>query len=183
VGRAAAVEQRQGSLAPLAAHAPGVHAALTQARYAAERGVGPELFALLRATVSAALGAPAAPSAPAPTDELDLRVFALAEQFAVYVPAVGPELVDPLRADDAPCDLRTLVEALYVVDQTCRLRLALGGLFDDHDPAVEPPAPPRAELRQALDVLHAEAMLLSSVDPLTTELVRLRCASYHDCKT
>ena len=31
--------------------------------------------------------------------------------------------------------------------------------------------------------LHAAAMRLHALDPVTTELVRLHCARYHDCKT
>ena len=38
-------------------------------------------------------------------------------------------------------------------------------------------------VRQALDSWQAAVVRLSSVDPVTTELVRLRCARYHDCHT
>ena len=41
----------------------------------------------------------------------------------------------------------------------------------------------RPELAGALNDLHAAAMALSSLDAITTELVRLRCARYHDCDT
>jgi hypothetical protein len=40
-----------------------------------------------------------------------------------------------------------------------------------------------AELRRALGVWQAAVVRLDAVDPLTTELVRLRCASHHDCHT
>ncbi len=60
-------------------------------------------------------------------------------------------------------------------------------------PRVEVPAGPglpyarargyRPELAAALNDLHAAAMTLSSLDPITTELVRLRCALLHDCDT
>ena len=41
-------------------------------------------------------------------------------------------------------------------------------------------APP---LRDALAAWQAAVVRLAAVDPVTTELVRLRCARYHDCRT
>ncbi len=38
-------------------------------------------------------------------------------------------------------------------------------------------------LSKALNRWQAAAMRLSNLDPVTTELVRLRCAHHHDCKT
>lgn len=38
-------------------------------------------------------------------------------------------------------------------------------------------------LRSALGAWQAAVVRLSAVDPVTTELVRLRCARYHDCHT
>ena len=40
-----------------------------------------------------------------------------------------------------------------------------------------------ARLRQALNAWQAAVVRLEAVDPVTTELVRLRCARYHDCRT
>lgn len=39
------------------------------------------------------------------------------------------------------------------------------------------------ELLGALVEWQAAAVRLDSVDPVTTELVRLRCARHHDCHT
>jgi hypothetical protein len=39
------------------------------------------------------------------------------------------------------------------------------------------------ELQRALVDWQAAAVRLNQVDPLTTELVRLRCAQHHDCHT
>ena len=39
------------------------------------------------------------------------------------------------------------------------------------------------ELRSALDAWQAEVVRLPALDPVTTELVRLRCARHHDCRT
>lgn len=38
-------------------------------------------------------------------------------------------------------------------------------------------------LRTALGAWQAAVVRLCAVDPVTTELVRLRCARYHDCHT
>jgi hypothetical protein len=38
-------------------------------------------------------------------------------------------------------------------------------------------------LRQALYSWQAAVVRLDAVDAITTELVRLRCARYHDCHT
>ncbi len=38
-------------------------------------------------------------------------------------------------------------------------------------------------LRHALGSWQAAVVRLDSVDPVTTELVRLRCANHHDCHT
>lgn len=38
-------------------------------------------------------------------------------------------------------------------------------------------------LRSALGSFAASVVRLDAVDPETTELVRLRCAHYHDCGT
>ncbi len=40
-----------------------------------------------------------------------------------------------------------------------------------------------AELRQALGDFASAAVRNDTVDPVTTELVRLRCATHHDCHT
>ena len=39
------------------------------------------------------------------------------------------------------------------------------------------------ELGEALGAYQAAVVRLSSLDPVTTELVRLRCARQHDCGT
>jgi hypothetical protein len=38
-------------------------------------------------------------------------------------------------------------------------------------------------VRRSLDAWQAAVVRLSHLDPVTTELVRLRCARYHDCHT
>jgi len=47
-------------------------------------------------------------------------------------------------------------------------------------PGAKPPAP---ALGAALGAYQDAVMRLSSVDPVTTEMVRLRCAYQHQCYT
>jgi AhpD family alkylhydroperoxidase len=56
-------------------------------------------------------------------------------------------------------------------DREPRVRLSANG-----DGAIAP------VLADALDAFAAAAMRAQAVDPVTTELVRLRCAGYHDCR-
>lgn len=39
------------------------------------------------------------------------------------------------------------------------------------------------ELRAALGEVAASTVRLATVDPVTTEIVRVRCAHHHDCHT
>lgn len=47
----------------------------------------------------------------------------------------------------------------------------------------DPAARGDADLRRALGDFAAAAVRNDAVDPVTTELVRLRCAAFHDCHT
>jgi hypothetical protein len=163
-------------LAPLRSLAPGAYAALERAYTLAAAALDPDL----RGRVEALL-AGAAPDAEAHAG----ACVDLTDRFVTYVPGVTDELRAAVRDELGEAGLRTLVEALYVVDQTERLRHALGGLFGDeaHDAPPPLPAAGAADLHGAVDDLHAAAVHLPALDPVTTELVRLRCARYHDCKT
>lgn len=50
-------------------------------------------------------------------------------------------------------------------------------------PRVYPGVRSDTELRHALADFAAAAVRNDAVDPVTTELVRLRCATHHDCRT
>lgn len=51
------------------------------------------------------------------------------------------------------------------------------------DARVAPGSRADRTLSRALYAFAAAAVRNDDVDPITTELVRLRCASYHDCRT
>ncbi|MEM8906048.1 MAG: hypothetical protein AAGA17_13950 [Actinomycetota bacterium] len=50
-------------------------------------------------------------------------------------------------------------------------------------PRVDPRARGDRRLRTALGAYAAAAVRGDAVDPVTTEVVRLRCAEHHDCHT
>ena len=112
-------------------------------------------------------------------------VLAFADQFVVYVAGVTDEQRSAAAAAAGEEQLRDIARVLYVLDLTSRLRRTLGRLELDGPEATVEPEPPEApkSLGQALADYHAAAMCLQSLDPVTTELVRLHCARYHDCKT
>ena len=50
-------------------------------------------------------------------------------------------------------------------------------------PRIRPGTSGDRDLSTALERFAAAAVRNDAVDPVTTELVRLRCATYHDCHT
>jgi hypothetical protein len=166
----------------LVALAPESAAALSSALDAARSAVDPQLLAVVERRVEAQLGLGADDGAD-PADP----VIALVDQFVFYVADVDEDMRAPVRERLGADGLAILLDALYVVDQTARLRLAHARLFGD--PATpsraepEPEPDPTRSLADALSELHASAMRLDDLDPLTTEIVRRRAATWHDCKT
>ena len=53
----------------------------------------------------------------------------------------------------------------------------------NREPRVAPGTRGDPTLLRALHEFAAAAVRNDAVDPITTELVRLRCASHHDCHT
>jgi alkylhydroperoxidase family enzyme len=110
---------------------------------------------------------------------------AFAEQFVIDVggttAAARAELVGHFGADGA----QALVSAIYVVEFTQRLQMIAARVLDD-DASSPPPvgSPPVGDATPAhLLAAYQEAVVRgSAVDPMTTELVRLRCARTHRCR-
>lgn len=169
------------ALAALHAYAPDVPVAMDAALGHAAELLPDGLVDVLADTVDRVLTGQGPAAARTPLGDL-------AEQFVVYVPGITPEQRTAAAAEleRNGVELRTVVEALYVVDAVARQRLVQPQLHPDgvRAPAVAPEAPPRPEtLDGSLRDLHAAAMRLARVDPVTTELVRMRCAHHHDCAT
>ena len=173
-------------LQPVRSFAPEALASLDAASRAALRAVDPELAELARRRVATLLGAERDVDRPDRTPS-ERACLELIDRFVVHVPTVAAEQRDAVAAHLGARGLRELVQALYVFDATQRLRLALGRLFEAgggaRGPAASPAFAATASLDSAIDDLHAAVVRLTSLDVVTTELVRIRCARYHDCKT
>jgi hypothetical protein len=170
-------------LRPAREHAPTALAALESAHEAACLAVDPVLADCLRRRVAESLGLGASGDSPPGVAGRE-ACFEFADQFVTYVPgvteaqrrAVGVELGDDQRLE--------LARMLYVFDMTDRLVLTLGRLYEPRgEDAGDVASTELKPLGAAVDGLHAAAMQLHELDPVTTELVRLHCARYHDCKT
>lgn len=104
-------------------------------------------------------------------DLSDPRVVAFAEQFGADVSVID----DAMRTaflEAAGRDAFTVVQAIYVDDFWPRVSALLG----------EPPEGEAGELWPALEEFMREVARLDALDPVTTELVRLRGARQHDCR-
>ncbi len=135
------------------------------------RAIAPEAFAawdVVRATTPAALPA---------EDDRACRIFA--SQFAADVGAITDEQRAAALAV-LGADAFGFVQVLYVRDFGARMQAALSQLFDadagPHDAA------PATDLWSALDAFMAAVARLDALDPVTTEVVRLRGARAHKCR-
>ena len=147
----------------------GPQAALDRAFALVWTEVDPQLAEAARARIASLLAGE--PDGRQPGSPRERAWLELVEQFVVSVSGVTREQVEAAGADEP------LVSALYVLDQAQRLKLVLGA-----EPRPVADAGEGGLVRAVRD-LHAAAMRLDRVDPVTTELVRLRCARYHDCHT
>ena len=113
-------------------------------------------------------------------EEPQTAVMAFAEQFAVDVSVIDDELRAPWVAatGDALFDATLVV---YVADFVPRVRSGLDALFG-HEPWYDVPLSPTRHGRLVMDEFLREVALLDHLDPVTTELVRLRGARQHTCR-
>jgi alkylhydroperoxidase family enzyme len=148
--------------------------------------VDPELLGALRARAAAVLGHPAGRRVPA-DDGMVRDCVEFAEQFVLDVAGTGGAGRDALRRQLDEQAVTDLVRALFVVEYALRLELVSARLFDG--PVVAPPrrsasrpADPSAALRAALVDYQDAVVRGDALDPVLTELVRLRCARTHNCR-
>ncbi len=104
---------------------------------------------------------------------------AFAEQFVVDVSGVTDDERAGLGAAMG-ADTFAFVQSLYVVDVFQRGRIALERLFGTaYGPA---PAPATGDLWATLEEFMRVVARSTALDPVTTELVRLRGARVHQCR-
>jgi alkylhydroperoxidase family enzyme len=130
-----------------------------------------DVLDLTRQRIAMTLGVEkwAAPAAPDP-------VIDVAEQFVIDVTGLD---IAPLGPRLGP-DLVPFVKSLWVLDLGLRSDLVLARLFDIEIPSRAGHAPSAKPL--TFDPFLRSVALLDGMDPLTTELVRLRVARHHNCR-
>ena len=156
---------------PRAIYAPQAYDLLCVLEADVEASLAPDLLDLTRQRIAMTLGVePWAP--PQPPD----AVVDVAEQFVIDVTGVDIAPLGPrLGADLVP-----FVKALWVLDLGLRSDLVLGRLFDTAIPSRSGHAPSAEPM--AFDPFLRAVALIDGIDPLTTELVRLRVARHHNCR-
>ncbi len=156
---------------PRATYAPEAYDLLCALEADLAIALAPDVLDLSRQRIAMTLGALpwAPPAAPDP-------VIDVAEQFVVDVTGVDIAPLGPrLGADLVP-----FVKSLWVLDLGLRCDLVLGRLFDTAIPPRTPHSPSPEPL--SFDPYLRAVARLDGLDPLTTELVRLRVARHHNCR-
>lgn len=105
-------------------------------------------------------------------DLSDPRVVAFAEQFAADVSVIDDAMRAAFLEATWPAAF-SAVQAIYVDDFWPRVSAVLG---------TQPADAEAIELWPALEEFMREVARLDALDPVTTELVRLRGARQHDCR-
>src|SRR5579859_1334579 len=151
----------------------------------------PVLLELVRVRVAQLIGNPVAVRARAPASAAsptEQDVVDLTEQFVIDVGGTTEEMRAGLTARFGADGARDLVTAVYVVEFTQRLQLIAARLLGDAVAAADSVAAAGllavadASPAGLLDAYQAAVVRGSTLDPVTTELVRLRCARTHHCR-
>lgn len=115
---------------------------------------------------------------------------AFAEQFIIDVSGITEADRESLAAHFPGESMREFVTALYILECTHRLSLVARMLLSDGSDRSEPipfatvstTAHEHVNIRQSLNDYQNAVVRGSDLDPVTTELVRLRCARTHNCR-
>lgn len=148
----------------------------------AERETRPALLRVVRERVAWLLR-----SAAAPADPIDERLRVASEftdQFVIDVAGITAAQRTALSSALGG-DVLGFVQALYVVDLSTRRAAVRARLFGDSPEIdVEPVArsDPDETLWRAIETFMRTVARLDALDPLTSELVRLRGASMNNCR-
>ena len=174
------------AMAAFAALGPAADQARLTAGSASNCDVG--LASAVRRRVQATLGMGPIDAEPDDPGSADLELAGrFAEQFVLDVAAVTEAWRESLSARFGASTF-PLVQVMWVADFGTRAEAALRELFGPHAlDAIEVPVAGEGrgddpELRPAVDAFLVEVARLDHLDPVTTELVRLRGARAHNCR-
>ena len=115
---------------------------------------------------------------------LDRDGIAFAEQFVIDVSGTSQESLDGLRGHLGADRLRDFATSVYSVEFTQRLQQVAAVLLPsmpDRSNAGRSEQRP-ASLGELLGSYQDAVVRSTALDPVTTELVRLRCARTHNCR-
>jgi AhpD family alkylhydroperoxidase len=123
------------------------------------------------------------------TDQ-ERAVLGFVEQFVLDVSRFTPAEREGLAAAMGGQDLLEVVTAVYVIEYSQRLESVVTGLspasgqgqVSPSASSATPVGNEGAGVRSLLAHYSAAVMRLRELDPVTTELVRLRCARTHNCR-
>lgn len=118
-------------------------------------------------------------------DDRERACLAFTEQFVIDVAGMTPSILAPV-SEALGDGVAVFVQALFLIDMTVRLDMVLPVLFGTGRPDRAAPAAPApgegADLWSAIEDMLRAVARLGSLDPVTTELVRLRGARQHRCR-
>ena len=173
-----------GGATALQRHAPTAAAALIGMVSVWPEGVNEERLAAIRTVTAEGIGLaplrlpPTGPRREPVTPATEVMSFA--EQFAVDVSVIGSTLRrDWFAAVGELAFEATLV--VWIADYVPRVRNTLDALFGD-DAWYDVALSPTRHAQVVMDEFLREIALLDALDPVTTELVRLRGARQHTCR-
>ena len=174
---------------------PEAVALLSGAYESARQTLDPHLFTLLSLSIESLIGDSSTNErtliniSHEPTDA-QFATIAFAEQFVIDVGGITDSDREILASHFPGEELRDFVTALYILEFTYRLSLVATLLFSEESVGLDinPSAIDTADfhensnIRQVLKDYQDSVVRGTDLDPVTTELVRLRCARTHNCR-
>ncbi len=154
----------------------------------------PVLLELVRVRVAQLIGNRGVADSRVPASAAEQDVVDFTEQFVMDVGGTTEDMRAQLTGRFGADGARELVTAIYVVEFTQRLQLIAAQLLGDAFAAPADSfaaggaslagsfAAAGASLADLLNAYQAAVVRGSTLDPVTTELVRLRCARTHHCR-
>lgn len=169
-----------GGACALSLHAPAAAEALTAMLRTRPADLDEGAFATIRSVTAEAIGLTALAGTARPGEVPDPAVVAFAEQFAVDVSIIDEELRQAWTSATGTA-LFSAAQMVYVADVVPRLRAALDALFGADD-WFDPPVLETSDSWALVEEFMRQVARLDTLDPITTELVRLRGARQHECR-
>jgi hypothetical protein len=174
---------------------PEAVALLVQTNECAQSVVDPDLLALIRLRIASLIGDGSLAQNPFSegdsglTDRQSVAV-SFAEQFIIDVSGIKESDRESLVEYFPGEEMREFITALYILECTYRLSLFTHMLLSDEsvlDDTVTfencaPNSNEQSNIRRSLKNYQDAVVRGTDLDPVTTELVRLRCARTHNCR-